>query len=288
MTAKNVLGKGLGALLPDIDTYDTGRLGFFVCPIEKIHPNPLQPRKNIDSVTLQGLAQSIAEKGILQPLVVREIENGYELIAGERRWRAAQAAGLKAVPVVVKDVSPPEAMELALIENVQREDLNPIEEAMAYKRLIDELGLKQEDVAARVGKERSTITNIMRLLQLPAAVQQDLIEGNINTGHARALLMLDNEAHIEVLRNQIVSKGLSVRQAEEAARRLNKKTVGQNRKGLDPDIQRLANDLSQRLGIKVNIVHKGKGGKLELYYRNIKEFDELMRALSLPVISNEA
>ncbi|MEZ0329435.1 MAG: ParB/RepB/Spo0J family partition protein [Dissulfuribacterales bacterium] len=283
MTAKNVLGKGLGALLPDIDTYDTGRPGFFVCPIEKIHPNPLQPRKNIDPITLQGLAQSIAEKGILQPLVVREIENGYELIAGERRWRAAQAAGLKSVPVVVKDVSPPEAMELALIENVQREDLNPIEEAMAYRRLIDELGLTQEEVAARVGKERSTITNTMRLLQLPAALQQDLIEGNLNTGHARALLMLDNEADREFLRNQIVAKGLSVRQAEETARRLNKKVGLQkkNKKIQDPDIQSLADDLSQRLGLKVNIVHKGKGGRLELYYRNTEEFDGLMRALSL-------
>lgn len=279
MIAKNVLGKGLGALLPDIDTYDTGRPGFFICPIEKIHPNPLQPRKNIDSVTLQGLAQSIAEKGILQPLVVREIENGYELIAGERRWRAAQAAGLKAVPVVVKDVSPPEAMELALIENVQREDLNPIEEAMAYRRLIDEMGLTQEDVAARVGKERSTITNAMRLLQLPSALQQDLIEGNLNTGHARALLMLDNELDMELLRNQIVSKGLSVRQAEEAARRLKKKTGRQNKKVSDPNIQRLAEDLSQRLGLKVNIVHKGRGGRLELYYRNTEEFDVLMRAL---------
>lgn len=281
MTAKNVLGKGLGALLPDIDTYDTGRPDFFICPIEKIHPSPLQPRKSIDSIALQGLAQSIAEKGILQPLVVREIENGYELIAGERRWRAAQAAGLKSVPVVIKDVSPPEAMELALIENVQREDLNPIEEAMAYKRLIDELALTQEEVAARVGKDRSTITNTMRLLQLPVKLQQDLMNGNLNTGHARALLMLNNEADMELLRNQIVSKGLSVRQAEEAARRLNKKVVRQNKKGLDPDIQRLADDLSQRLGLKVNIIHKGKGGRLELYYRNTQEFDELMRILSI-------
>ena len=281
MTAKNALGKGLGALLPEIDTYDTGRPGFFVCPIEKIHPNPLQPRKNIDPVALQGLTQSIAEKGILQPLVVREVRDGYELIAGERRWRAAQAAGLKSVPVVVKDVSPPEAMELALIENIQREDLNPIEEAMAYKRLIEELGLTQEEVAGRVGKERSTITNMMRLLQLPTSIQQDLINGNLNTGHARAILMLDNEADMPFLRDQIVSKGLSVRQAEELARQLNKKAIRPKKKtGVDPDLQRLAEDLSQRLGIKVKILQRGKGGKLEFYYKNTKEFDELMRILS--------
>lgn len=283
MAVKNVLGKGLEALLPDIESYDTGRPGFFVCPIEKIHPNPLQPRKNIDPVTLHGLAQSIAEKGILQPLVVRETVDGYELIAGERRWRAAQAAGLKSVPVVVKDVSPPEALELALIENVQREDLNPIEEAMAYKRLIDELGLTQEDVASRVGKDRSTITNIMRLLQLPAMIQQDLIDGNLTTGHARAILMLDDESDQIALRDHILEKGLSVREAERLAREFGKKKIGgyvKKKRVIDPDIQRIADELSQRLGIKVNIIPKGKGGRLEFHYKNTREFEEIMRRLS--------
>ncbi|MBW1938862.1 MAG: ParB/RepB/Spo0J family partition protein [Deltaproteobacteria bacterium] len=280
MKLKGGLGKGLGALLSTEDIYDLESPGFFLCPIEKIRPNPDQPRKHMDQDSLEGLAKSIKEKGILQPLVVWEIDGAYELIVGERRWRAAQKAGLKAVPVVIKDVSPDELLELALVENVQREDLNPLEEAMAYSRLIDELGLTQSQVASRVGRERSTVANFLRLLQLPDYAQADLLDGGLSMGHARAILMLEDPTSQKELRDQIIKKDLSVRQAEALARRLAKgKRLGARVRREDPDIRTLCEDLTHRLGSKVTILQTKRGGRLEIRYRSIQELERIIRLL---------
>jgi ParB family chromosome partitioning protein len=280
MKLKGGLGKGLGALLSTEDIYDLESPGFFLCPIEKIRPNPDQPRKHIDQDSLEGLAGSIKEKGILQPLVVWEVDGVYELIVGERRWRAAQKAGLKAVPVVIKDVSPDELLELALVENIQREDLNPLEEAMAYSRLIDELGLTQSQVASRVGRERSTVANFLRLLQLPDYAQADLLDGRLSMGHARAILMLEDPESRKELRDQIIKKDLSVRQAEALARRLAKgKRIGARVRREDPDIRNLCEDLTRRLGSKVKIVQTKRGGRLEIRYRSVQDLERVIRLL---------
>lgn len=280
MKLKGGLGKGLGALLSTEDIYDLESPGFFLCPIEKIRPNPDQPRKHIDQDSLEGLAGSIKEKGILQPLVVWEVDGVYELIVGERRWRAAQKAGLKAVPVVIKDVSPDELLELALVENIQREDLNPLEEAMAYSRLIDELGLTQSQVASRVGRERSTVANFLRLLQLPDYAQADLLDGRLSMGHARAILMLEDPESRKELRDQITKKDLSVRQAEALARRLakGKRLCARVRKE-DPDIRNLCEELTRRLGSKVKIVQTKRGGRLEIRYRSVQALEQVIRLL---------
>ncbi len=284
MKLKGGLGKGLGALLSTEDIYDLESPGFFLCPIEKIRPNPDQPRKHIDQDSLEGLARSIKEKGILQPLVVWEVDGVYELIVGERRWRAAQKAGLKAVPVVIKDVSPDELLELALVENIQREDLNPLEEAMAYSRLIDELGLTQSQVASRVGRERSTVANFLRLLQLPDYAQADLLDGRLSMGHARAILMLEDPESRKELRDQIIKKDLSVRQAEALARRLAKgKRLGARVRREDPDIKNLCEDLTRRLGSKVKIVQTKRGGRLEIRYRSVQDLERVIRLLRAEV-----
>ncbi len=280
MIGRGGLGKGLGALLSQEDIYDAGSPGLFQCPIEKIRPNPDQPRKHIDEESLKSLASSIERKGVLQPLVVREVKSGYELIAGERRWRAAQLAGLRSVPVVIKDVSPDEVLELALIENVQRQDLNPVEEAMAYRRLVTEFGLTQAQVAARVGKDRSTVANFLRLLQLPDYVLEDVTEGRLTMGHARALLMVSDPALQNELRNKIIKKGLSVRQAEAAARKLsessNKKASSAQQ---DPDIVELCNELTYSLGSKVRIVPLKKGGRLEIKYETLDDLERIIERL---------
>ena len=283
MKLKGGLGKGLGALISEGDIYDAGSPGFFLCPIEKVHPNPNQPRKEMNRPALEGLAASIREKGVLQPLVVREAEGGgYEIIAGERRWRAAQMAGLKTVPVVIKDVSPDEVLELALIENIQRQDLNPLEEAMAYKRLVDELGLTQAQVSSRVGRDRATVANFLRLLQLPDYARQDLLDGRLTTGHARALLMADDADAMRMMRDQIVSKGLSVRQTEDLARRLSLRSAGRKARQpsiSDPDIEGIAKELSASLGLAVKISHGQKGGRVEIRYKDLDEFERIMGRL---------
>lgn len=280
MKLKSGLGRGLGALLSTEDIYDLESPGFFLCPIEKIRPNPDQPRKHIDQDSLEGLAGSIKEKGILQPLVVWEVDGIYELIVGERRWRAAQKAGLKTVPVVIKDVSPDELLELALVENIQREDLNPLEEAMAYGRLISELGLTQSQVASRVGRERPTVANFLRLLQLPDYAQTDLLDGQLSMGHARALLTVEDPERQKELRDQIIKKSLSVRKAEALARRLAKgERLSARVRKEDPDIKNLCEDLTYRLGSKVKIVQTKRGGRLEIRYRSVQDLERVIRLL---------
>ena len=215
-TKRMALGKGLGALLPEFGQGESKTLLY--CGIEEIVPNPSQPRKHFDESKLQELAESIREKGILEPLLVRRTDQGYELIVGERRWRAAQKAGLREVPVLVKEVEGRDAFEISLIENLQREDLNPIEEAEAFKHLIEEFNISQDDLSKRIGKDRTTITNTLRLLKLPLEVRNQLLQNRITSGHARALLSLENKEKQKELCALIIKKGLSVREAERLAK----------------------------------------------------------------------
>ncbi len=281
MSLKTGLGKGLSNLLSTEDIFDAEAPGFFLCPIEKIRPNPAQPRIRMDEKALNALTESIKSKGLIQPLVVTEKNDEYILIAGERRWRAAQRAGLKKVPVVIKDYSPDEILEIALIENIQREDLNPIEEALAYKRMVEELGQSQSEIASKVGKDRSTIANFLRLLKLPEEVQKELLEENITTGHAKAILMLDNEALQKRLCKEVIEKELSVRKTEELARRLLKgKSPQKTKNEPDPDIEALSKRLSEQIGARVKIVHGKKGGKVEIRCSSRDQLERLIDLLA--------
>ena len=275
------LGKGMAALLqvrePVGDTRE-----YFVCPIEMIRPNKGQPRKNFSPEKLQELADSIREKGIIQPLVVTKKENCYEIIAGERRWRAAQKAGLREVPVVIREASNEAALELALIENIQRQDLNAIEEAQAYRSLVEQLAISQEDVAKRVGKNRTTITNSLRLLKLPADVQGDIVEERLSMGHARALLSLEQPELIEKARHEILRRQLSVRATEELVRRLKLNPNPAPVKRLQqPDLllNSLEEQLQKRFQSRVAIRKTGaKAGKVEIHF---SDADELTRIIDL-------
>lgn len=277
MVAKKMaLGKGLGALIPEFET--VGERKFLYCGIEEIKPNPSQPRKYFDESKIEELAESIKEKGILEPLIVRKVDDGYELIVGERRWRAAQKAGLKEVPVIVKEAGDREALELSLIENLQREDLNPIEEAEAYKQLIDEFNLSQEELSKRIGKDRTTITNTLRLLKLSPEIKEYIKRSEITQGHARAILSLESRDKQKQLCELIINKGLSVRQAEAIAKRLlgkQKRRKAERRKGeIDIQIKNLQDSLRLRLGTKVTIYTSDKRGKILIEYYS---FDDLER-----------
>src|SRR4051812_6509732 len=219
MIKKGGLGKGMAALLQVSETAVEGK-SYFICPIEQIRPNKNQPRKTFAPEKLEELAASIREQGIIQPLVVTSKDGYYEIIAGERRWRAAQKAGIREVPVVIREASDDVVLELALIENIQRQDLNAIEEAQAYRSLVEQFGISQEDVARRVGKNRTTVTNALRLLKLPLNIQQDVVEERLTMGHARALLALESPQLIEKARHEILQRQLSVRAAEDLVRRL--------------------------------------------------------------------
>lgn len=256
------LGRGLEALLPK-----TG--GSVVrLPLSAIRPNPAQPRRRFSEEALEELAASIREKGLLQPLLVRPKGDGYELVAGERRFRAAQMAGLQEVPALVRDLTDPEALELALVENLQREDLSPVEEARGYQALLG-MGLTQEEVAKRVGKARSTVANALRLLQLPEEALEALEEGQITPGHARALLMLEPADRLWGLR-EVLSKGLSVRQAEALRERLAREGVRASR-----EPSPLALDLSRHLGLPVRVVGDRKG-KVIIHFRSPEELEALL------------
>jgi ParB family chromosome partitioning protein len=281
-TKKMALGKGLGALLPEYDQAESKTL--FYCGIEEILPNRSQPRKHFDESRLEELAESIREKGILEPLIVRKVEQGYELIVGERRWRAAQKAGLKEVPVLVREVEGQEALELSLIENVQRENLNPVEEAEAFKRLTEEFNISQEELATRIGKDRTTIANAVRLLKLPPEVRSQLLQNRITSGHARAILSLDAKERQKELCSLIIQKGLSVREAEALAKRWSKKSkkptaAGQKKGELVSQLKSLQDSLRQNLGTKVRIVSKGKKGKIEIEYYSHEDLGRIVEAI---------
>lgn len=281
-TKRMGLGKGLGALLPEVTEEESRSL--FYCGIEEIMPNRSQPRKHFDESKLQELAESIKEKGILEPLIVRKGEQGYELIVGERRWRAAQKAGLREVPVLVKEVEGRDALELSLIENLQRENLNPIEEAEAFKRLTEEFEISQAELATRIGKDRTTITNALRLLKLPQEVRNQLLQNRITSGHARAILTLETKEKQKALCSLIIQKGLSVREAEALAKRWSEKlktpTASSRRKGeLESQLNSLQDSLRQRLGTKVRILSKGKKGKIEIEYYSHEDLGRIVEAI---------
>jgi len=282
MVAKKMaLGKGIGALIPELE--EVGERGILYCGIEEIHPNRSQPRKYFDESRLQELAESIRERGILEPLIVRKVDEGYELIVGERRWRAAQKAGLKEVPVMVKEAEDREVLELSLIENLQREDLNPIEEAEAYKKLIDEFGISHEELSARIGKDRSTITNSLRLLKLPAEIRTYILQNQITSGHARAILSLESKEKQKELCALIIKKGLSVREAEVLAKKLSerpKRITSEKKRGdVDLQIQSLEDSLRKYLGTKVVVQHRGKRGKIEIEYYSNEDLERIVEAI---------
>ncbi|MBP1714599.1 MAG: chromosome partitioning protein ParB [Deltaproteobacteria bacterium] len=276
MSARQALGKGLGALIPEKPLAEgEGKKSFFTCGIEEIQPNPFQPRKTFNNEPLQELVQSIREKGILQPLIVRRKGDRYELIAGERRWRAAQKAGIKEVPILVKDVSESELLELSLIENIQRENLNPIEEAEAYKGLAEQFRLTQEDISQKVGKDRATVANALRLLKLPPEIKQSLAEGKVSVGHARAFLGLDSPEKQRTAWKKVLAGGLSVRQTENLIRRLRPKTPADPRKGTSEWVP-LIEELQRSLGTRVRIVGRKKRGRIEIEFYSPEELERIL------------
>lgn len=275
------LGKGMAALLQVTEKVDESK-NYFICPIEKIQPNRNQPRKHFAPEKLEELAASIREQGIIQPIVVTRKADGYEIIAGERRWRAAQKAGLHEIPIVIRDATPDTVMELALIENIQRQDLNAIEEAHAYRSLVEHFSISQEDVARRVGKNRTTVTNSLRLLKLPEDIQQDIIEERLSMGHARALLALDNGELLAKARHEIVQRQLSVRATEDLVRKLKMNPHPLPVKRMQqPDLllSTLEEQLQKRFQSRVAIRKVGpKGGRLEIHF---SDADELTRIIDL-------
>ena len=281
MAQRKALGRGLNALLgtPDLETDQLREID-----TDRIIPNSHQPRKNFDEDALNELANSIREHGIVQPIVVRPLEDGFfQLIAGERRWRASQRAGLTRLPAVVRDAAEDSALELALIENLQREDLNPMEEAQAYERLITDFGLTQEEVARRVGKNRATIANMLRLLRLPPEVQQWLRENRLTTGHAKALLSLSDLDAILDSAKKIIQGNYSVRQAEAlVARHANnslKDDPAGGRGAVDPNVKAAIHALEQALGTKVTVQESGGKGKIELHFFSFEEMNRLYEGL---------
>lgn len=281
-TKRVALGKGLQALLPELGQAEPKT--FLYCGIEEIVPNRSQPRKHFDESKLQELAESIKEKGILEPLIVRRTDQGYELIVGERRWRAAQKAGLKEVPIVVKEVERREALEISLIENLQREDLNPIEAAEAFKYLTEEFNISQEDLSKRIGKDRTTVANTLRLLKLPAEIRNHLLQNRITSGHARAILSLENREKQKELCALIIQKGLSVREAEVLAKRWSGKTrkkapLPVEKGDLENQLDSLQDSLRKFLGTKVKIISKGKRGKIEIEYYSAQELERIVEAI---------
>jgi ParB family chromosome partitioning protein len=276
------LGRGLSALIPNTtEIKKSAGDNFFLCPIEKIIPNKGQPRRHFNDTHLEELAASIREQGIVQPLVVRpEKEGNYLLIAGERRWRAAQKAGAHEVPVIIRDINDLQAFELALVENLQREDLNPVEEAEAYRHLIEEHHYTQEQLAQRLGRDRSTITNSLRLLKLPEAAQQALAGGELSAGHARALLGLDDVNQILQILKQIVSRQLSVRQTEVLVKRMRQPKVVKDSPSLSPNVKALQERLSHALNTQVRLITKQKdNGLIEIKYNSLDQLDSLLEVL---------
>jgi ParB family chromosome partitioning protein len=280
-TTKKGLGRGLSSLMGDTETVQTKNSNVgqeTKIPIANLKPSPSQPRRLFNKNSINELADSIKAKGLVQPLVVRPSpsdSNSYEIIAGERRWRAAQIAQLHEVPVVIRNFNDTEALEIAIIENVQRSDLSPIEEAAGYKRLIENHGHTQEDLSGIVGKSRSHIANIIRLLSLPQSIQDMITEGKISSGHARAIM---NSAFPEQLAEKIINENLSVRDAENLAK--DKKGIVKKLKLKDPDTIDLENKISEKLGLTININHKGKkGGSIKIDYKTLDQLEMITQKL---------
>ncbi len=286
---RKALGKGINALIPDFEigvhepgvSDEQGVIQTRELLIDEISPNRFQPRKYFDDDKLEELVTSISENGILQPVVVQKSETGYELVAGERRWRASKKAGLKKIPAMIRQVSDTKALELAIIENIHRQDLNPIEEAEAYKCLAEDFSLTQEMIAEKVGKSRAAIANILRLLKLSRNIQENLILGKLSMGHARALLGLDNTVQMQAMCQEILKQGLTVRQTESKINRLKKPEIlklAPSVKKKNIFIRDLQKELERKLGTKVEVNPKKTGGKLVVSYYSD---DDLERIKSL-------
>ncbi len=264
MAQKHGLGKGLGALIPGADLT---RTSVQELPLADLELNPFQPRKHFNQTALEELASTIRDHGILAPVVVRRAGDGFQIIAGERRIRAARLAGLTHVPAVVREASDAQALQMALVENLQREDLNPLEAAEAYQKLVDEFGLTQEELAGRLGRDRSSVANSLRLLRLPKRIRDDVADGTLTEGHARALLGLEKLADQLKARDEVVKRGLNVRGAEALVRRLRgRATKSARRPSQDPNLSALEDQLRTALGARVRIVTDGKGGTLQISY----------------------
>ncbi len=277
---KDALGKGLGAIFSDLLDNDTGRKASVnSCGIEELRPNRYQPRKNFNDDDQKKLIASVKQSGIIQPIIVRKADSGYEIIAGERRWRAAQAAGLKDVPIVIRKATDLEAAELSLIENIQREELNPLEEADAYVTLIEKFNLSQESISAQVGKDRSTIANTIRLLKLPAKVKTALVEKKITSGHARCLLSLSSpEEQIAALDN-ILKRGFNVRETEKLINKLKQK-LGEKKSAVkDRFMSDLEKSLTTKCMARVQLKGSAKKGAIEITYTSMDELNRLARYL---------
>lgn len=273
--AKKRLGRGLNALIPEMpETVDNGVKEI---DISAITPNRNQPRQDFDQQKLEELAGSIAQHGIVQPILLRRLSRGYEIVAGERRWRAARLAGLKAVPAIVKELDDRQVMEMALIENLQREDLNPLEEAEAYKRLSEEFGLTQEDISNAVGKSRPAIANTLRLLGLPEQIQGFIRDNRISAGHARAIIPLDEKQQLQVV-GRILENSLNVRETEKLVNRIlnQKKAHKQRTSQRQPWIAEVEGWLAEHLGTKVHIIQGKRKGKLEIEYYGAEDLERIL------------
>ncbi|HPD57566.1 MAG TPA: ParB/RepB/Spo0J family partition protein [Smithellaceae bacterium] len=275
MAQKNALGKGLGAIFPDLLNDLDKKASAHTCGIEELHPNRYQPRKTFNDEEQKKLVASIKTSGIIQPIVVRRSGKGYEIIAGERRWRAAQAAGLKDVPIVVREATDREAAEMSLIENIQREELNPLEEAAAYVTLTEKFSLSQEEISTRVGKDRSTVANTMRLLKLPTKIKAALTEKKITAGHARCLLACSStEEQLSAL-DAIIKRDLNVRETERLIQKLKKAPADKKRVAKDRFLSDLEKAISKKLQTKVEIKGSPKKGTIEVRYTSMDELNRL-------------
>jgi ParB family chromosome partitioning protein len=273
------LGKGLEALIPTEGGGEVDQTGVLEVPLSVIRPNPHQPRAPIRDQDVVELAASMETHGVIQPLIVTQEGESYRLVAGERRWRAARLAGLPTVPVIIKDVAPQQMLELALVENVQREDLNPLEEATAYQQLIEGFGLTHEEVARRVGKSRAAVSNTLRLLKAAEPVKAALMRGKISEGHARALLALESpEAQASALRT-LLHKELTVRQTEELVRRLLSPTPGPRKTSPSPEVRAMEERFRKALGTRVRLSPGKKGGRLIIYYYSDEELESIYERL---------
>lgn len=278
---RQALGKGLDILLPPppIAPKGASQSAFLELDLNQVHPNALQPRLTFGPEKLAELAVSILENGVIQPIVVRRSGGGYEIIAGERRWRASQKAGLAKIPAIVQDVSDEKMLEMALVENIQRDELSPIEEAQAYQLLVSQFGLTQEQVAQRVGRSRTAVTNTLRLLQLPSAIQKDVVHGKLSMGHARALIPLPQKDQL-LLAQQILELGLSVRDTERRVQRLQKPSRPPAPKtGKDPDVLAAERQLEERWKTRAEIQLRKGRGRIALYFHSQDELDHLYQTL---------
>jgi len=286
MEKRPALGKGLSALIPDLPEVVRGAP--LEVDIDQIAPNTLQPRAQVDEARLEELAQSIRSNGVIQPIVVRKTGERFEIIAGERRWRAAQKAGLERVPVIVRELAPGREqalLELALIENLQREDLNPIDEALAYRRLADQFHLRQEDIADAVGKDRASVANHLRLLRLPDEVRSEIGAGRLSIGHAKALLALDDEADQRRVARDVIARGLSVRETESLVKKISTDASGAPSaapppKPVDVHTRAAEERLRLALGTRVRIVRKGKAGRIEIDFGSEEELIRIYEQLT--------